>query len=145
MMIRGVAGVRKEEGTRMETHASEDRGRQRITPWLVAVMVAAGLLIGLASAVSAATSTVRAKGDRWRPVHTYIGRGDRVIWRNPTSRIHDLKAYGGGWSLSTQLSPGESVSHKFRQLGTYKFRCARHSAIVGGKCQGMCGLVHVVA
>jgi plastocyanin len=112
---------------------------------VAAVTLAGAVLLGAIGTAAAATSTVRAKGDRWRPVHTYIGRGDRVIWKNPTSRVHDLKAYGGGWSLSTQLSPGESVSHKFRQLGTYKFRCVRHSAIVSGTCQGMCGLVHVVA
>jgi plastocyanin len=112
---------------------------------LAAVTLAGALLLGAVGTAAAATSTVKARGDRWRPVHTYIGKGDRVTWKNPTSRVHDLKAYGGGWSFGEVLSPGESVSRRFRQLGTYKYRCVRHSAIVGGKCQGMCGLIHVVS
>jgi plastocyanin len=59
------------------------------------------------------------------------------------SKVHDLKAYGGGWTFSKILDPGETASRKFNQRGTYKYRCVRHSGIVGGKCQGMCGLIHV--
>jgi plastocyanin len=109
----------------------------------LAAALGASLLVGSAAAALAATSTIKAKGERWRPFHTYIGRGDRVRWTNPTSRTHDVKAYGGGWSLSTVLSPGESVTKRFRQRGTYKYRCVRHSAIVNRQCQGMCGLIHV--
>jgi plastocyanin len=110
----------------------------------VATGVLAGAFILASVGVStAATSRIRAKGERWRPAHTFIGRGDRVRWTNPTSRVHDVKAYGGGWSFSTVLDPGESATRRFRQRGTYKFRCVRHSAVVSGKCQGMCGLIHV--
>jgi plastocyanin len=108
-----------------------------------ALVLAGAVLVGAAGVAAAGTATVRAKGERWRPIHTYIGRNDRVVWKNPTSRVHDLKAYGGGWSLSTVLQPGDSASKKFRQRGTYKYRCVRHSGIVNGVCQGMCGLIHV--
>jgi plastocyanin len=111
---------------------------------LIVALVGVALVLALAGMASGATSKIRAKGERWRPFHTYIGKGDRVTWRNPTSKTHDIKGYGG-WSLSKVLRPGASVSKTFRQRGTYKFRCVRHSAIVGGKCQGMCGLIHVVA
>ena len=109
----------------------------------LAVVLGVCLLIGSAGIALGATARIRAKGERWRPAHTFIGRGDRVRWANPTSRVHDVKAYGGGWSFSTVLDPGESAARRFRQRGTYKFRCVRHSAVVGGKCQGMCGLIHV--
>jgi plastocyanin len=111
---------------------------------LMALLVGVALALALMGVATGATSTVKAKGERWRPVHTYIGKGDRVTWKNPTSKTHDIKGYGG-WSLSKVLRPGASVSKTFRQHGTYKFRCVRHSAIVGGTCRGMCGLVHVVA
>jgi plastocyanin len=102
-------------------------------------------MLGSMTGTMAATSKVRAKGERWRPKHTYVGRGDRVRWTNPTNKVHDLKAYGGGWSFSKILDPGERATRRFRQRGTFKYRCVRHSGIVGGKCQGMCGLIHVVS
>jgi plastocyanin len=115
------------------------RGRRRV----MAVLLSSALVVGSIGVAAAATSKVRAKGEKWRPLHTYIGRNDTVRWSNPTSRVHDLKAYGGGWSFSKILDPGESASRKFKQRGTYKYRCVRHSGIVSGKCQGMCGLIHV--
>jgi plastocyanin len=109
---------------------------------VVAVLVGGTLAMASVGGALAATARIRAKGERWRPAHTYIGRGDRVTWRNPTSRTHDVRGYGG-WSFSKVLPPGASVSRRFRSHGTYKFRCVRHSAIVGGQCRGMCGLIHV--
>jgi len=109
----------------------------------VAVLMAGALALGSIGVATAATSKVKAKGEKWKPFHTYIGRNDSVRWSNPTSRIHDLKAYGGGWSFKRILDPAESAKRKFKQRGTFKYRCVRHSAIVSGKCQGMCGLVHV--
>ena len=94
------------------------------------------IVVGSFGAAAAATSKVRAKGERWKPLHTYIRRNDSVRWTNPTNKVHDLKAYGGGWSFTGILDPGESAKRRFKQRGTYKYRCVRHSAIVGGKCQG---------
>jgi plastocyanin len=111
---------------------------------LTAILVGVALVLALAGAALAATKTVRAKGEKWKPVHTYIGKGDKVRWRNPTSKTHDIKGYGG-WSYSKILRPGNTATRKFGQRGTFRFRCVRHSAIVGGRCQGMCGIVHVVA
>jgi plastocyanin len=109
----------------------------------VSALLAGAVVLGSVGGASAATSRVRAKGDRWKPLHTYIRRNDTVRWTNPTNRVHDLKAYGGGWSFKRILDPGESANRRFKQRGTYKYRCVRHSGVVGGKCQGMCGLIHV--
>jgi plastocyanin len=111
---------------------------------ILALVIGLAVILSLAGVALAATRTVRARGERWKPVHTYIGKGDKVRWTNPTSKTHDIKG-SGGLRISEVLSPGESVSKKFGRLGTFRFRCVRHSAMVSGKCQGMCGLVHVVA
>lgn len=111
---------------------------------IAAILVSAAVILSLAGVALAATRSVKAKGEKWKPVHTYIGKGDKVKWTNKTSKTHDIKG-SGGLRVSEVLSPGESVSKKFGKLGTFRFRCVRHSAMVGGKCQGMCGLVHVVA
>lgn len=106
---------------------------------------AAALLLAMSGTGFAKTYTVRAtSSDEWRKVHTYIGKGDTVTWKNPDSDLHDVTAYGGGWTLSTDLEPGDSVKKRFRKKGTYRYRCSLHSGIVGGKCQGMCGFVHVL-
>jgi plastocyanin len=110
---------------------------------LLAVIVGVALALSLTGVALAATKNVRARGEKWRPVHTYIGTGDKVRWQNRTSRTHDVKGYGG-WRLSKVLPPGSSVTKRFAGRGTYRFRCVRHSAIVSGKCRGMCGIVHVV-
>jgi plastocyanin len=111
---------------------------------LTAVLAGAVLVLALAGSALGATSTVRAKGEKWKPVHTFIGRGDRVTFSNPTNTTHDVKG-SGGLRLSSVLSPGDRVTKTFRKAGTFRFRCVRHSAMVGGRCRGMCGLVHVVA
>ncbi|HEX6207500.1 MAG TPA: hypothetical protein VF058_03990 [Actinomycetota bacterium] len=90
-------------------------------------------------------------------VHTYIGKGDVVIWKNPRPkivskrRVHDVTSIQPrrwkkrlGFKLSKVLQPGSKVKRKFRRKGTYRYRCARHSAMVDGKCQGMCGFIHVL-
>jgi plastocyanin len=110
---------------------------------LLVVVVAILMVVVMAVAALAITKRVRATSDRrWRPKHTYINRGDKVRWTNPTGRTHDVTAYGG-WSFSRVLSPGESAIRTFNSRGTFRFRCVRHSGIVSGRCRGMCGIVHV--
>jgi plastocyanin len=103
------------------------------------------LLVSFGGGAFAKTYTVKAvSGEKWKKVHTYIGKGDTVKWKNTDSELHDLNAYGGGWKLSEELSPGESVKKRFKKKGTFRYRCVIHSGIVGGACQGMCGFVHVL-
>jgi plastocyanin len=103
------------------------------------------LLLSFGGGALAKTYMVKAvSGEKWRKVHTYIGKGDTVTWKNADSEEHDLTAYGGGWKLSQQLAPGDSVKKRFKKKGTFRYRCAIHSGIVGGACQGMCGFVHVL-
>ena len=120
------------------------RRRSALLRWSLASLVVASVVAG-GSALAA--ERVRAAGERWRPAHTYIGVGERVVWRNPTERRHDVTAYGGGWSLSRTLRPGDRASFVFDEVRDggrpYLYRCVIHSAIVDGRCVGMCGKVHV--
>lgn len=73
-----------------------------------------------------------------------IVRGDRIVWRNPTGKRHDVVSRGKNWSYRVVLDPGERSSPKrFRKIGRYRYRCTLHSGIVDGKCQGMCGVIRV--
>lgn len=109
------------------------------------------LLVLIAPASLGDTATFRAEGctenPHWEPTRRTISKGDRIVWKNPTSCQHTVNAYGGGWSKATALSPGETTAKRFRRTGTYKFRCmtAGHSVLEGGVCTGMCGRVRVTS
>ena len=108
----------------------------------------AGLAVTLvltASAVALAeTRVVKAtSGDRWSVKHLYISMGDAVQWRNPTSRVHDLKSTSKNWDFKRVLDPGERAKRTFGKAGFFRYRCLRHSSLVNGVCQGMCGFIHV--
>ncbi len=122
-----------------------NRRRLRVLAGCLAVLTA--LLPPFASTSRAATTRIRATGDdRWRPAHVFIVRGDRIVWRNPTERLHDLYKWKGRWKrgyLDRRLKPDERFVKRFRHTGNYYFRCVRHSSIVDGVCRGMCGIIHV--
>lgn len=117
------------------------------------VAIASGVLLPVlvAPASLGDTSRFRAVGctedPHWEPTTRRISKGDRIVWRNPTSCQHTVTAYGRGWSKSTALSPGETTAKRFRRTGTYKFRCmtAGHSVLQDGVCNGMCGRVRVTS
>jgi len=123
------------------------------------VLIAMLMLMIPALPASAAKSRVKAKvgQNRWQPVHTYIGKRDVVVFKNPRPtnvskrRVHDVTSIQPkrwknrlGFRLKKTLNPGEKIKRKFRRKGTYRFRCVRHSAMVDGRCQGMCGFIHVL-
>lgn len=117
---------------------------------VAAIIPICALLVVLTASTSwSDTSRFKAAGcDRdpqWEPARRAIAKGDRVVWRNPTNCTHTVSAYGGGWSKSTGLSPGERTAKRFRRTGTFKFRCLvrGHSALENGICYGMCGRVRV--
>jgi plastocyanin len=119
--------------------------RASIVKALVGLVVIAALVVSALPAFGGATFGVRATSNRWRPRHTYIARGDTVRWRNPSSRRHTIKAYGGNWSYFRRLPRGEARARRFFSFGTYRYRCTLHSTLSSGSCSGMCGIVHVVS
>jgi len=101
-------------------------------------------VVAFAAPAPADTYRVRATSERtWRPSFRHILRGDRIVWKNPTSRRHTVTAYSGRWSKDTTLSSEETTSFRFRNSGTYLYRCTRHSRLSNGECNGMCGEIHV--
>lgn len=125
--------------------------RRRWALWAVLPLLVGILVLGEAAAAVAATFNVKAVrvtgGWRWRDAsgdqHTYINRGDYIRWRNPTSRTHNVVAYGGNWSYARTLAPGTRVRRRFGTTGNFRYRCTRHSALVNGRCSGQCGIIHV--
>jgi plastocyanin len=111
----------------------------------VLVLFAAASLIALtlSAPALAATKTVNGSGTHWSPATVTISKGDSVRW-HASSGTHHVKAYGGNWTYSKQLSPGSTTpARKFRKHGTFKFFCTIHGSVSGGVCSGMCGKVVV--
>lgn len=110
-------------------------------------MVTCLAVFAVAGAAGAATKRVKAGADdRWRPAHPYILKGDRVVWKNPDTEVHDIYKYKGAWKkgyLARRMEPGDRFRKTFKRVGNYYFRCARHSSMVDRRCKGMCGIVHV--
>lgn len=99
------------------------------------------------AAALSATSTIRAEGTRWSQPRLRIHKGDTVRWTNASSfQMHTVVSYGSNWQKRDVLDPnGGTTTHRFRAVGTYKYRCTEHSSKFPGEpCQGMCGVVKVV-
>ena len=119
------------------------RARWRVGAALAAMTIAGSLTLGSVPGMAAKAKVKARSNDTWKSKHTYIGKGDRVIWKNPDSEQHDVTFYVGS-RFSASLPPGGTVKKRFKKKKTYLYRCAVHSGIVNGECQGMCGFVHVV-
>jgi plastocyanin len=130
------------------TEARAPSRHPRMAKTLASLLILASF-VGIPGIGLAATHRIRAAPARWRPAHLYITEGDTVVWANPDSRRHNVVAYGGGWRFRRILDPGESVRRAFDEVRAggkpYRYRCTLHSAIVDGRCEGMCGLIHVFA
>jgi plastocyanin len=103
---------------------------------LVSILVAAPM--GEARAVA----VFRGSGRAWSPASLTIHRGSVVKWRS-VSGLHNVVAYGTNWTFNHSLPAGTAVKQRFRQRGTYRFRCTIHSTLIGAICTGMCGRVVV--
>ncbi len=113
--------------------------KRLLTLGIIVVMV-----LALSAVALAATKTVKATStDKWGPSHLYVSKGTTVVWKNPTSRVHDLKSTSKNWDYKRILDPRESAKRTFKAKGFYKYRCLRHSSLVSGVCRGMCGFIHV--
>ncbi len=114
--------------------------------------------VGLAAAIAVAGLAAPSLGDTtrikavkkngdwvWSKDFVSINKGDKVVWRNPSDGAHNVTAYGGNWSKSTVLAPGDTTSKRFRKKGTYKYYCSFHGSVENGQCSGMCGRIRVLA
>ena len=111
---------------------------------LLGTAVALGLFLAPTPSLSD-TFRVRATNKEWKPAVREIRKGDKVVWRNPSDRVHTVTAYGTNWEKDTTILPGESTSKRFRRKGTYKYVCTIHGDVDNGQCDGMCGRIKVLA
>ena len=115
---------------------------------LVSVLALVAFM-GLTTPSPADTSRVKASGSvgsfRWQPDFRHITKGDRIVWKNPTSTSHTVTAYKGNWSKNSTVPSGERTAFKFKKTGSFLYRCTRpgHSSVNGDECSGMCGEIHV--
>lgn len=106
-------------------------------------------LMGLSVPAPADSFNVKASGSpgnyRWQPDFRHITKGDKIVWKNPTSATHTVTAYAGPWNKNSSVPAGGKTSFRFTKKGTYDFRCTQpgHSTVSGGECNGMCGQIHV--
>ena len=114
-------------------------------PFLKLSLAVLALVLALPASVMAATTTVAATASTWDAARVRIVRGDAVKWTNRSFRDHSVTAWGGNWTMDSLLVVNGSVSRRFRSLGRFRFRCRQHSRVVGGVCEGMCGVVRVSA
>ena len=114
---------------------------------VLAVVLAVGTVLVVPGTSVGETSRIKAAGApgsfHWKPKSRTIDKGERVVWKNPTAARHSVTAYGNGWSKDTTIDTGAKTGFKFRNSGTFLFRCKFHSTLDKGECSGMCGSVHV--
>lgn len=112
----------------------------------LALVAATVMALLIPTAALSATKTVTAYSSSFRRAKVEIKRGDRVRWYNESFNTHTFQAYSPNWSKTATLAAyGGTTSHRFRRVGTYKYRCTEHSTKLPGQpCDGMCGVVKVI-
>jgi hypothetical protein len=64
------------------------------------------------------------------PSHTDVLVGDRVIWRNTSTKTHNVKFETEGWG-SGRIAPRGVASHEFSATGVFPYVCTIHDGMVG--------------
>jgi len=114
---------------------------------LVALLAAGSLTLGALPSMSAPANIRATSSNSWTPKTSHVQKGKKAVWKNPTFVDHNIRAYGGNWTLKRLLGPDDSFARRFKKVGTFKFLCKIHGSTrkVDGKvvCTGMCGKVKV--
>ena len=117
---------------------------------LAVIVISLAAAAALQAPAGGGTTRIKADGSpgtyHWQPNFRHIVKGDKVVWKNPTSSPHTVTAYSNNWSKDTTIDAnGGRTAKTFKKTGTYYFRCMQpgHSSVSGGDCSGMCGEVHV--
>jgi plastocyanin len=105
---------------------------------LVSLVLVAGLLLATAGTALAVIKVVKAAdGNNFKPQHQYLFKGDKVRWKNVDNVSHTVKATDQktNWNYFRNLSPGETATRQFNNVGNYRYKCTLHP--------GMTGTIHV--
>src|SRR4051812_21760273 len=98
-----------------------------------AVLAAAAILAATLAAPAAADATsefVFAQNQSFSPAQLDVLPGDTVIWRNTSSKTHNVKFETEGYN-SGRFGPGEVRNHPFPTAGLYDYHCTIHTGMVG--------------
>lgn len=121
--------------------------RFRVVRALAGVALAATLalpVVLLPIQVEAADVSVKADNYEFSPSYRKINRNDRVIFSNPANcqncANHVVK-FTNGPPVNEEISPGESTTVTFANLGTFYYHCTNH----GAEGTGMAGTIEVVS
>lgn len=76
------------------------------------------------------TSKVTIENFAYTPATITVKKGTIVTWTNQDDVRHDVAADGGAFK-SELLAKGESFSHTFDEIGTFKYHCTPHPNMIG--------------
>jgi plastocyanin len=99
----------------------------------------AGATVFMSPPSQAAPVAVSARDNVFIPEEVRIDVGDRVVWTNQGSRVHQVTADDRSFR-SENIPPGQSFDHRFTEEGYYFYFCRFHGAREG---RGMSGVVIV--
>lgn len=89
------------------------------------LLLATGALLVGAVPASAATTTVAADDNVFRPKSVTVSVGDTVTWQNTGEAPHEVTASA---FKSGNIDPGESWSWTASRAGTYSYVCQYHES-----------------
>jgi plastocyanin len=62
----------------------------------------------------------------------YVDRGTDVTWTNRDPMDHNVVGVGGAWGdMNLTLSPGDTVSYRFKEDGVFPYACWIHPGMIG--------------
>ena len=64
------------------------------------------------------------------PAHLDVLPGDNVVWRNNSTKTHNVKFDTEGYN-SGRVMPGSGANHVFPAAGVYAYHCTIHDGMVG--------------
>lgn len=104
---------------------------------LIAVILAMAFAIVPAHA---ATQSVTVSSNTYSPASRQVAAGDTILWvwsQGP----HNVTAYSGAVFGSGNRNANATYTQVFGG-GVLKYRCTLQSTLIGGDCEGMCGLIN---
>jgi plastocyanin len=94
-----------------------------VTVAVAVVTVASMLFIGAAGASAA---KVKVKNYKFSPGTVKIDKGDTVVWKFVQGK-HNVKGSG----FKSRAKRSGKYRHKFKQKGTFRYRCTLHQGMNG--------------
>lgn len=87
----------------------------------------------------AATYSVSVSSNTYSPTVRQVAAGDTILWVWANGG-HNVTSISGATFASGDRAANATYTQTFPG-GVVKYRCTNHSSVVGGECDGMCGLI----